>query len=237
MTSYSLVARSLAALALLVLPSMASAQECVGIPSGGRGVLTYGFEGTDGATGQGLGFAYQTPGAAIILQHRWLDDFTLVDELRTTDVQLSMRVPSQHVPVCVTGGLQWTSYDNDRIESQSWNGNDPEYRTTNVRVDGPYRRARIPVGVAFGREFELGRSVSLTPFLAPGLVYEHETYAPETGSKQVRHTLGWHANGGVTASVGWLVLRSAVRQTRTRDYALSSQHNFLELTVQAGVRF
>lgn len=237
MTSYLSVGRFLAALAVLIVPSVASAQECVGLPGGGRGVLTYGFEGTDGATGQGLGFAFQTQRAAIILQHRWLDDVSLLDTRRTTDVQVSMRPSSLRMPVCVTGGLQWTSYDSDRVVSQRWNSDDPAYSTMQLRVGGPYQRARIPVGLAFGREFELGGSVSVTPFLAPGLVYEHETYRPETGSKQVRRTLGWRADGGITGRIGWLVFRSIVRQTRTQDYTLSSQHNFMELTVQAGVRF
>ena len=227
----------LALVTLLLLPSVVSAQECVGLPSGGRGVLTYGFEGADGATGQGLGFAYQTHRGAVILQHRWLNDFTLVDEMRTTDLQGSARITSTDLPVCVTAGLQWTSYDTDRLESEGWRSDNPEYRTRNIRLGGAYGRTRIPVGVAFGREIRLSRNVSLTPFLAPGVVYEYESYLPETGARQVRDALGWRADGGVTTRAGWFVLRTIVRQTGTHDYALSSQHNFLELTLQAGVRF
>lgn len=229
--------RLLVATALLFLPAFASAQECVGLPSGARGILTYGFEGTDGATGQGLGFAYQTQRGAMILQHRWLGDFTLVDEMRTTDLQVSARAPSVALPVCFTAGLQWTSYDNDRREGESWRADNPGYRTRMIREGGLYQRARIPAGIAIGHEFRLTESVAITPYLAPGLVYERERYDPEPGSRQIRHTIGWRADGGVTASIGWLVLRSTLRETRTRDYALSSQHNFLELTVQAGVRF
>lgn len=200
-------------------------------------MLTYGFEGTDGATGHGLGFAYQTPQAALLLQHRWLDGFTLVDELRTTEVQTSLRIPAIRVPICVTSGLQWTSYDNDHLVSESWSASDPGHKIERHRLGGPYRRVRIPVGVAVGHEFRLRERVSLTPFLAPGLVYERETYAPENGPEEARQTLGWRASGGVTAALGWLVVRPSVSHTLTQRYALSSQHNFLELSLQAGVRF
>ena len=233
----SRIGRSLAALALLALPSVASAQACVGLPSGGRGMLSYGFEGTDGAVGQGLGFAYHTPRAAVLLQHRWLEGYTLVDELRTSEVQGSLRIPGTRVPVCVTGGAQWTSYDNDRLESESWTASDPGYKTERHRLGGPYRRLRIPLGVAVGHEIRVGERLSLTPFLAPGLVYEQETYAPEVGPEEARQTLGWRASGGLSAALNWLVVRSTVSHTLTREYALSSQHNFLELSIQAGVRF
>jgi hypothetical protein len=225
---------------LLLLPlaaGAARAQACVGLPSGGRGQLTYGFEGTDGATGEGLGFAYQTPRAALLLQRRSLEGFTLVDEIRSLDAQVSVRALSTQVPVCLTAGAGWTGYDNERLESRSSSGRDPGIVTERHRVGGPYRRFRLPVGLAAGREFALGREVSLTPFVAPSLVYERESYRPEDGPAEERGRLGLGASGGLTLAAGWFVLRSTVSHARTHDRALSGRNNFPVLSVHAGVRF
>lgn len=226
---------SLLALSLLSHVSTAHAQECVGMPAGARGVLTYGFEGTDGATGRGLSFAYQTSGSSFLLHHRALDGFTLVDELRTTELQASVRVPG--LPVCLVTRGEWTAYDNDRLESVSWNAADPGYKTERHRMGGPYRRLRVPLGIGVGREFRVTERMSIVPFAAPAVVYEREIYTPDSGVEERRTTLGFAARGGITASLNWFVLRSALSHTLTHEYALSSQHNFAELSVQAGVRF
>lgn len=218
-------------------PGFVQAQECIGLPSGGRGLLTYGFEGTDGATGEGLSFGYQTPGAAVLLHRRSLEGFTLVDEIQSFEAQASIRLPVAQLPVCFVVGTGWTGYDNERLESRSSSGNDPHYVTERHRVGGPYHRFRVPVGVGLGREFVLGEGLSLTPFFAPALVYEIETYRPQNGSEQTRSRLGIAASGGLTAAVGWLVVRSTLTHTLTHEYALSSQHNFPMLSMHVGVRF
>lgn len=212
------------------------AQECVGMPSEGRGFFTYGFEGTDGATGDGLSFAYHTSDAALLLQRRSLDGFTLVDDLGSTEAQASLRVPSLRVPVCLVAGLNWTAYDNEREESRSWTAKEPGYVTERHRVGGPYHRLRVPIGIGLGREFQLG-PVSLVPFVAPSIVYETETYRPERAAEQERHQWGWGASSGLTAAAGWLVIRSTLSHTVTDEYALSSQHNFPLFSLHAGVRF
>ena len=224
------------ALALLGVARPASTQECVGLPSG-RGLLSVGFEGTDGATGRGLHFAYRGPSAAVLLQHRSLDGFALVDDLRTTEAQASVKIPALRLPVCVTAGAQWTAYRSDRHESTTWVGTDPHYRTERHRIGGPYRRLRVPVGIAVGREFRVGDRLSVVPFVQPAVVFERELYEPENGQAEKRSTLGLGASGGVTAAFEWLVLRSALTHTATHEYSLSSQHNFPTLSVHAGVRF
>lgn len=222
--------------ALAVAPAGALAQECVGLPQGGRGLLAVGFEGTDGATGLGLSFAYQTPRGGVLLQQRSLEDWTIVDDLRTGEAQLNVRLPASSVPVCVTVGTQRSAYDTDRLESESWDGREPGYKTERHRLGGPYRRLRVPLGVSVGREFRL-RTLSVTPFVAPAAVFERERIVPETGSEQRRSGWGWAMSGGFTAAVDWLVLRSSVSHTATHDYALSGKHNGPVLSVHAGVRF
>ena len=231
-----LLRASFLVLALAGWARPALAQECVGLP-GGRGMLSVGFEGTDGATGQGLSFAYRTPGAAVLLQHRSLEGFTLVDDLRTSEAQASVRLPAVRLPVCLTAGAQWTAYDNDRRESESWSRADPGHVTLRHRVGGPYRRLRVPVGVSLGREFRIGERLSLVPFVQPAVVFEREAYDPEVAPEQTRSDWGLGASGGVTAAYGWLVVRSTLTHTATHEYALSSQHNFPAFSLQAGVRF
>ncbi len=224
------------ALAVLGSVSPAPAQECVGLPSG-RGLLSVGFEGTDGATGRGLAFAYQTPSAAVLLEHRSLDDISLADERTTSGVQASVKVPVVRFPVCVTAGAQITAYDNSFHESTSWSGTDPGYRVERHRIGGPYRALRVPVGVSVGREFRIGDRLSLVPFVQPAVVFDRESYRPEGGPRETRSDWGWGASGGVTAAFEWLVLRSAVTHAATHEYALSSQHNWPVVSLHAGVRF
>lgn len=235
-TCLRLLSASFSVLALSGMVRPVHAQECVGLP-GGRGILSVGLEGTDGATGSGVAFAYQTPRASVQLQHRALDDFTVVDDLRTTDVQASVRLPGVRLPVCVTAGVQRTAYDDTRHESTEWTGQEPGHLVERHRIGGPYRRQRVPVGVSMGREFRVGRRVSLVPFIAPAVVFERETYRPETGPAQTRSTWGLGASGGVAASLDWLVLRASLSHTSTHEYALSSKHNHPTIALHAGVRF
>jgi hypothetical protein len=222
------------ALALFASAGAAAAQQCVGIPSQGNGFLTYGFEGTDGATGDGVSFAYGTPNAAVLLQRRSMDGFTLVDDLASTEAQLSIRLPAIGLPVCLVAGGQWTAYDNEREQSRSWT--DPGYVDQRNRIGGPYERVRVPVGISAGEEFRVGR-VALAPFVTPTLVYESETYRPFDGGAQRRTDWGYGVSGGVTATVGWLVVRPTLSHVSTHEYALSSQHNWPIASLQLGVRF
>jgi hypothetical protein len=223
-------------IAATALARPALAQACVGLP-GGRGMLSVGFEGTDGATGQGVGFAYQAGNAALVLQHRSLDVFSLAGELSTSEVQASVGLPSGRLPLCLTAGVQRTAYDDDRHESTSWVSTEPEHEVRRYRVGGPYRGLRVPVGVSLGRELRVNERLSLVPFVRPAVVFQRESYQPETGPEQTRSGWGLGAAGGVSVAYDWLVLRSTLSHTTTPRDALSTLSDFPTLSVHAGVRF
>ena len=224
-----------AVLTLVGSASAAAAQECVGLPAG-RGILSVGFEGTDGAIGEGAAFAYQARGGAVLLQRRSLDDSSLTDERRSTEAQVSLTLPRVRLPLCLVAGVQSTSYDNAFHESTSW-GTEPNYRIERHRIGGPYERVRVPVGISLGREFRVRERVSFVPFIHPAIVFDRERYEPENGAKQVRSAWGLGGSGGVTAAVDWLILRSSVSHAGTHEYGLSQQHNWPVVSVHAGVRF
>lgn len=226
-----------AVLAGLGLVRPAAAQECVGLPSG-RGVLSVGFEGTDGATGQGLSFAYQTRNAALMLQHRSLDVLSLVDEMSTSEGQVSLRLPSgPRLPVCATVGLQTTAYRNDYTESTSWTSGDPDHEIQRNRIGGPYSGLRVPLGVSMGREFRVSDRMAVVPFLQPTVVFQGEHYQPQRGPEETRNNWGLGLSGGVTAAFDWLVLRSTVTHTTRPGNSLSTLNDWPTVSLHAGVRF
>jgi hypothetical protein len=231
--------RLLALLALAVAAAQTvSAQECIGLPSQGRGTLTYGFEGTDGATGSGLAFAFHGKTSAIVVEHQSLDGFTMVDRMRTLSVLASRRLPAGGVPKCLVAGANWTSYSNDRNERSSWYANDPGYITERIRIGGGYRRLRVPAGVAFGKAYDVRGRFSIIPHFAGTLVGEYEENdSTDTQPARSRFSPGIGLEGGITFATSWLVIRSTVSHTRTHAYALSSRHNYPELALHAGVIF
>lgn len=225
-----------AVLAVLGAPLPAAAQECVGLP-GGRGVLSLGLEGTDGASGPGVSFAYQTPGASLQLQHRSLDAFAQDDEISSSEVQTAVRLPRFRLPLCVTAGAEWTDYEYSEHEGTLYTGSGPGIRTESYRVVGGYQRLRVPVGLGVGREFNLGRGVSLVPYLQGTVVWERERMTPAGEAPQKRLGLGWGVNGGLAVARDWFVARASLTHTETYDRALSSRNNFPGLSVHFGVRF
>lgn len=232
-TSLRLMSASLSVLALAVA-APAHAQECVGLP-GGRGMLSFGLEGTDGASGPGVSFAYQTPGASVQLQHRQLDAFAQDDEISSSEVLAAIRLPRSRLPLCVTAGAEWTDYEYSQHEG-SWTNTDGVH-TDSYRVIGGYQRMRVPVGISLGREFNLGRGVSLVPYLQPTLVWEHERFTPAGQPAQTRTGLGWGVNAGLAVAKDWFVVRANLTHTNTFDRALTSRNNFPGLSVHFGVRF
>lgn len=231
-----LLSASVSVLALSVVARPAHAQECVGLP-GGRGVLSFGLEGTDGASGPGVSFAYQTPGASLQLQHRALDAFAQADAISTTEAQAAVRLARFRLPVCITAGAQWTDYDYTAHESTHWSAEDPEYRIERHRIGGGYQRLRVPVGISVGHEFNLGRGISLVPYVQPTVVFERERLTPAGDAPQKRLGMGIGLNGGLAVAKDWFVLRANLTHTGTYDRALSSRNNFPSLSVHAGVRF
>ncbi|HEX6368171.1 MAG TPA: hypothetical protein VF006_04525 [Longimicrobium sp.] len=233
-TNLRLLYASASVLALLALAGPAHAQECVGLPSG-RGILSLGVEGTDGATGRGAAFAYQTPGASLQLQHRSLDAFAQQDEISETEVQGTVRVGRFRLPLCITAGVQLTDYEYSE-HAGSGTGSDGIY-TDSYHIIGGYQRVRVPVGISVGREFNVGRGVSLVPYLQPTLVWERERLTPAGDAPQTRMGLGWGVNGGLAIAKDWFVLRANLSHTSTYDRALSSRNNSPGLSVHMGVRF
>ena len=231
-----LISASVSVLALTAVARPAQAQECVGRPSG-RGVLSLGVEGTDGASGPGVSFAYQTPSSSLQLQHRSLDAFAQDDEISTYEAQAAVRLGRLRLPVCVTAGLQWTDYDYTWHEGSEWTQTDPEYRIERHRIGGGYQRLRVPVGISLGREFHLGRGVSLVPYVQPTVVFERERLTPAGDAPQKRLGLGLGLNAGLAVAKDWFVLRANLTHTDTYDRALSSRNNFPGVSVHAGVRF
>lgn len=236
MTPRLCLASACSILAALGAVSPAPAQECVGLP-GGQGLLTVGFEATDGATGQGIGFAFQTRRAAVLLQHRSLADVSLSDERNTSAIQGSVEIPDIRLPVCVAVGAEWTAYDNSFYESTTRTPAEPGYRIERYRIGGPYERLRLPVGISVGREYRIGRRLALVPFLQPAVVFDRESYRPAGGARETRSGWGWGASGGVTVAFDWLVLRAGATHVSTRDRTLSSQANDPVVSLHAGVRF
>lgn len=230
-----LISASLSVLALTVAARPAHAQECVGLP-GGRGVLSLGVEGTDGASGPGVSFAYQTPGSSVQLQHRALDAFAQDDEISTSEVQAAVRLPRLRLPLCITAGLQWTDYEYSQHEGTEWSNTDGVV-TERYRVLGGYQRLRVPVGISLGREFNVGRGISLVPYVQPTVVLERERLTPAGNAPQQRLGLGLGLNGGLAVAKDWFVLRANLTHTGTHDRALSSRNNFPGVSIHAGVRF
>ncbi|HEX2208890.1 MAG TPA: hypothetical protein VHG93_14520 [Longimicrobium sp.] len=230
-----LISTSLSVLALSAVAPPARAQECVGLP-GGRGVLSLGLEGTDGASGPGVSFAYQTPGASVQLQHRSLDAFAQSDEISESEVQAAVRLPRSRLPLCVTAGVQWTDYEYSEHAGSSWSTTD-RLRTDNYEILGGYQRLRVPVGISLGRELELGRGVSVVPYIQPTVVWERERLTPGGQAAETRMGLGWGVNTGVAVAKDWFVMRANFTHTSTYDRALSSRNNFPGLSVHFGVRF
>lgn len=218
---------------MICFPIAASAQQCLGFPTGSRGFLTFGFEGTDGATGEGLGFGYQTSGVGILLQGQSLDDFTVIDELETIEARVSYR-PVKTLPICVLAGIAKTAYHSEQELSRS--GREPGYVDERHIIGGPYRRLRVPVGIGIGREFFVG-PITLVPYFTPALVYESETHILPNAPGENRHAWGVSGNAGITLVAGWMVVRSSLSHAVTHEYALSSKHNFPLFTLHAGVRF
>lgn len=225
-------------LALLGLALPAAAQECVGLPSG-RGILSLGFEGTDGASGPGVSFAYQTPGGSVQLGHRSLDAFAQEDEISETEVQAAVRLPRVRLPLCLTAGVQVTDYEYSLHAGTWYERTDagPSLRTERHRIIGGYQRVRVPVGVSLGREFNLGRGVSVVPYIQPTVVFEQERLTPGGEPPARRLGLGWGLNGGVAIAKDWFVVRASLNHTNTHDRALTSRNNFPGLSVHFGVRF
>jgi hypothetical protein len=223
------------ALALVVVfAAPAAAQECVGLSRETKGYFSYGFEGTDGATGQGFALGLRVGSSSVHLQRRSLEPVSLIDDMQT--VQGVVAVPLKtSLPLCVTGGLTWTGYDDDRanVFGQDEEGNAIQRAT----AAGPYLRLQTPAGVSLGRELRVSRKIAVGGFVNPSLVYEYERYESFNGNTMKRHGVGLGITTGVSASYGRFMLRSILSSLSSHNYTLNGYNNFPVLSVQLGVRF
>jgi hypothetical protein len=236
--SLRLISTSFSVLALACAAGPARAQECVGLP-GGRGMLSLGLEGTDGASGPGVSFAHQTPGASVQLRYRALDAFAQDDEISTYETMAAVRLPRSRLPLCVTVGAEWTDYEASEHAGSLWSSEDG-IRTDSYRVIGGYQRLRVPVGISLGREFHVARGVSLVPYLQSTLYWEREQLTTRGGYAQERLGSGLGVNAGLAVAKDWFVARVSLANTKTsydRSPFWRRDPNSPVLSVHFGVRF
>jgi hypothetical protein len=215
-------------------PAQVAAQECLGLSASSRGYFSYGFEGTDGATGEGFTLGLRLGSGSVQLQRRELEPVGLVDDMQT--LQALGAVPiSRRMPLCATGGLTWTNYDDDRINAF---GNDAEGNLIQRgTASGPYLRLQSPVGVALGKELRVGDKFAVGGFVNPSLVYEFERYESFDGSINSRDGVGLGFTAGMSMSYSRLMLRSTLSSLSSRNYTLNGFNNFPFLSLQLGVKF
>lgn len=218
----------------LALAAPATAQQCLGLSATTRGYVTYGVEGTDGATGKGstLGLRFGT--GMIQLQHRELEPADLIDEMQTLQTLGAFPV-RQALPLCVTGAFAWTGYDDDRINS--WGADAEGNLIQRGTAAGPYLRIQAPVGVALGKELTVSSRFAVGGFVNPTLVYEYEKYESFDGGTVSRDGIGLGFTTGLSMSFRRLLLRSTLSSLSSRNYTLNGFNNFPFLSVQMGVKF
>jgi len=219
---------------LVTVPASAAAQQCLGLSNSARGYLTYGFEGTDGATGEGLSLGLRFGTGSVQLQRRSLEPVNLVDEMETLQGLGAVPITKQ-LPLCATVGLGWTGYDDDRVDvfGADADGNFIQRGT----AAGPYNRLQVPVGVALGKELQIGSKFAVGGFVNPSLVYEFEKYESFNGSTEQRSGIGLGFTTGLSMSYSRLMLRSTLTSLSSRSYTLNGFNNFPFLSVQLGVKF
>jgi hypothetical protein len=234
-----LVSASASVLAVLGAARPVAAQECVGLP-GGRGILSLGVEESDGATGPGVSFAYQMPGASLQLQHRSLEALAQEDEISNSGVQAAVRLPRARLPLCLTVGAEWTRFEASERAGREWSETEPGVRINSYRILGGYQRLRVPLGISVGREFDAGGGVSLVPYLQGTWYWERERLTPSGGYMQERLGNGLGLNTGLAVAKDWFVVRADLAHTGTsydRSPFWNRETNTPVLSLHFGVRF
>jgi hypothetical protein len=218
----------------LVLSAHAAAQQCLGLSNSARGYFTYGFEGTDGASGDGFTLGLRFGNGSVQLQRRTLEPVNLVDDMETLQGLGAVPV-TKTLPLCATLGLGWTGYDDDRI-----NGSGTDVEGNLIQrgtAAGPYTRIQAPLGVALGKELQIGSKFAVGGFVNPSLVYEFERYESFTGTREERSSLNLGFTAGLSMSYSRIMLRSALSSLSSHNYTLNGYNNFPFLSLQLGVKF
>ena len=230
-----LSARFILALALtLMAAATAPAQQCLGLSDSARGYFSYGFEGTDGATGEGFTLGLRLGSGSVQLQRRSLEQVNLVDEMETLQ-GLAVVPVGKRLPLCATVGFGWTGYDDDRVNvfGTDAEGNFIQRGT----AAGPYTRLQAPVGIALGKEMQVSSKFAIGGYVNPSLVYEFEKYESFTGSTDTRSSMNLGLTAGVSMSYSRILLRSTLSSLSSHSYTLNGFNNFPFLSVQLGVKF
>lgn len=218
----------------LTLSASAAAQQCLGLSNSARGYFAYGFEGTDGASGEGFTLGLRLGGGSVQLQRRTLEPVNLVDDMETLQGLGAVPVLKQ-LPLCATAGLGWTGYDDDRVNVF---GTDAEGNLIQRgTAAGPYLKLQVPVGLALGKELELSSKFAVGGFVNPSLVYEYEKYESFNGNTETRSGVGLGFTTGLTMSYSRVMLRSTLTSLSSHNYTLNGYNNFPFLSVQLGVKF
>jgi hypothetical protein len=214
------------------------AQECVGIPKGGKGFLALGPSGTDGASGTGISFAFHGANRSILTSYQSLGVFAYANQQKTRALQANFRVKALHG--CVTTAAKWQAWDTERDDNASWSIDDPDVIIERHTIGGNYDRLRIPVGLSFGRTISW-KSISVTPYANPFVAFENEqlkTHQTDTPPEtHIRSAFGGGLEFGFGLRAGWFTTRSLVNVTNTRDRALSGKKNWADLAMHFGVVF
>ncbi len=223
------------ALALTVLVAAnAAAQECQGLSNSARGYFSYGFEGTDGASGEGFSLGLRFGAGSMQLQRRSLEQVNLVEEMESLQGVAAFPL-MKRLPLCATAGVTWTGYDDDRINIA---GNDAEGKLIQREMAaGQYLRVQVPVGISLGKELQLGSKFAVGGFVNPSLVYEFEKYESFNGATAERGGVGLGFTAGLSVSYSRLLLRSTLSSLSSHNYTLNGFNNFPFLSLQLGVKF
>lgn len=229
-------AASLALALLLAIPAAASAQRCLGLP-GDDGSFTYGFEGTDGAEGEGFALSVRKGALAAGIARSSLEMFTFAEPARTWELRGSVALKEGGIDVCAVTGARTTGYLVDRHFSTR---RDPDtgHDLEEHRVEGEYARLRVPLGLGFGGEFRVRDGLGVIPFLTTDLLYQQERL--ESSSEQTRRTrsnVTVGGSAGLTLRAHRFLLRTVVHHVLAPDETLSGRTTFPGISAHLGISF
>lgn len=215
-------------IALVAAPTAGlGAQACLGLPDRAHTSIAAGFEGTDGLSGYSA--------ALMHARGRW----GVQARVERYDDQPDLRGPWHGGELQASRALRRAAGGASRVCAVG---------AARYQVDAPdderYDRLRLPVGLAFGREFgaapmdDWASRLTIAPFVQPEILLQHERWRADADAPTVTRTrLAPSAVAGVGIGAGPMLLRSAVRYQALPQYTLNDRHNWFELTLQAGISF
>jgi hypothetical protein len=199
-----------------------AAQSCLGLPSRAHTSVAVAFEGTDGLSGNSLALLHGRPRWGLQARvERYDDQPRWRDPWYGGELQASRSLgASEARGLCTTGAVR---YQHEAVG------------------DSRYQRLRVPVGVAWGHRIKVaagheGREPSITPFVQPMLLLQHERRRGTTATLS-RSRVAAAANAGLGIAMEPGLLRVAVQYAALPEFTLNGRGNWFELTMQLGVTF